>query len=599
MRKDAVFMDTGTNEILNDRLIIDFEEIKGDILSISEDLLQFRIDKNIRNAVGEEFIEKLHKWDSNIKKRLQDDFSIVVIGDFKRGKSTFINALLGEYVAVTNVTPETVTINCISYGEEAKAEAVLKNGRRAQIDLKELEKDELEKLMQKLPSPVDYIDIKLPCETLKGIKIVDTPGVGDILSKFDNQVKEYLVFADAVIYIVSALAPFSLTEQTFLCASILPQNFSKLFVLLNMADCLESKEEVEKIKGLIDSKLSNIFTNSKVYPISGLDEYCRKKGKERPNPELSEMLEKSFNEMYEALMNDIIMKKDIIQSDRCLNIVKLMINDIDKQITLINNMADLNQNKLNAMVEQYENENSELMQNIKKHKQSLILEIENMKNEAVNWMEEFLTSLKAEIKGAENVPIETLEKYFHFYMIDMIRNAVMECTNTHFKRISELLKDSLIKFESEFASFSASDNKISSSIADVSWTNMDLASAALNYIPGIGELAMLGQAIIGFEKQKKSSDQQKKYIENILVNYNQIKVSVISDVSDVYEKMISFALEQLDKTYEEQITSSIAAINHARDISNKEMTEKQEIMKGLSEAKKIIDMEKEKLSKYN
>lgn len=588
------------DDSIKNRIVVDFEEINKDIHAVLDEFIQFKIDKKIKAAVGTEYIEKLSDWEMNIKRRLEDDFSIVIIGDFKRGKSTLVNALLREEVVTTNVTPETVTINRVSYGEKSSVEAVLKDGRRALLETDELNRDKLDKIISKLPSPIEYIDIKAPIDTLKGIRIVDTPGVGDLLNKFNNQVKDYIVYADAVIYVVSALSPLSQTEQNFLCASILPQNFSKLFVVLNMVDCLDDEEDVNKVKALIDNKLANIFPNSYVYAISSLDEYCRRKDLKRPNPDFSRILEDAFDEMYNTLQNDVIMKKEIIQTERCLNMMKMMIREIEGRITLTENMISLNSSKLNDLMKQYKDENSELMQKIDKHKQLVKLEIRDMHGEAKEWMEDFLNRLENEIRLAENMPLEALEKHFHFYMIDMVRSAIIECTNTHIKKISEMLKNASSAFANEFSNFtmSSSSSKIASAIVDVSWTNLDFASVVLTSIPNLGPLALLGQAVIGFAKQKNTAGQQKKYIENVLNNYQQIKESVLLELHSTYEGIVQFAVEQLEKIYENQIKVSLETIKQAQNISMKEDMEKEDVKLGLEAAKEIIEGAKQRLAKY-
>ncbi|AOY75728.1 dynamin family protein [Clostridium formicaceticum] len=588
------------DESIMDRIFIDFEEVKNDIQSILDELLQFKIDKRIQVSVGSENIEKLHAWERNIKRRLNDDFSIVIIGDFKRGKSTLVNALLREQVVTTNVTPETVTINRISFGEKNSIEAVLQDGRRAMLDMVELNREKLEKIISKLPSPVAYIDIKVPVDALKGIRIVDTPGVGDLLRKFDHQVQDYMVHADAVIYVVSALSPLSETEQAFLCASILPQNFSKLFVVLNMVDCLESKEEVEKVKGLTNSKLANIFPNSYVYAVSCLDEFCRRKNLKRPKPDLKEVLERSFDAMYDTLQNDIVLKKDSIQTERCLNMLKIMISEIEGRIALIENMLLLNQSKLKILMDQYQNENSDLLQRINKHKESLKLEVREMHSEAREWMEDFLSRLEEEIRSAESTPLETLEKHFHFYMIDMLRSAMIECTNAHLKNIAELLKSTTTAFAYEFSNLTsvACSTKIATSTVEVSWTNLDATAAALNFIPGLGPLTLLGQAIIGFSKQKNTSNLQKKYTNNILNHYREIKESVFLELRSIYENLVQFAEQQINIIYQNQVEASVQAIKQAQEIAMKESTEKEEMHLGLDAAKQILASAKLRLSKY-
>src|SRR5690242_13772945 len=57
----------------------------------------------------------------SLHERLSSAFSIMIVGDFKRGKSTLINALVGQDVAPTDVAPETMSINRIEYADEFTA----------------------------------------------------------------------------------------------------------------------------------------------------------------------------------------------------------------------------------------------------------------------------------------------------------------------------------------------------------------------------------------------------------------------------------------------------------------------------------------------
>ncbi|HWP98794.1 MAG TPA: dynamin family protein [Syntrophomonadaceae bacterium] len=586
-------------EAILDRISYDYEEISQDILNILQDFLQFRLDRKIKAAIGADFMDKIQSWDVSIKRRLNDDFSIVVIGDFKRGKSTLINAILGENVVTTNVAPETVTINRIAYGETYSAEAVLKDGRRARLQTDELGRDRLDPIITQLPAPIEYIDIKAPVDTLKGIRIVDTPGVGDLLNHFDQQVKDYLVYADAVIYVVSALSPLSETEQTFLCASIVPQNFSKLIVILNLVDCLESEQDVDRLKQMINSKLANIFPNSYVYALSGLDEYCLKKGLPRPNPALAEVLEKSFDAMYQTLQNDIVMQREYIQSERSLNMLKQMMREIEGRVGLIEGMITLNQSKLEELIVQYRNENSDLMKKIQQHKQSVRLEIRDMQSEARGWMDEFLSRLEQEVAGLKNSPLDTVEKHLHFFMIDTIRDGILACTNEHLRKIVKLLKGTSERMAEDFSglTMSSSSAQIANSMVDVSWTNLDAVGAILSFLP-IGALAYIGQAIVGFSKRSDTTERQKAYINGVLSNFPQITDSVMLELVKVYENISLFAEEQMDKIYKSQMEASLDAIKQAQDITIKEGIDKEDILTGLEAAKQIVAEANVKIAKY-
>ncbi|PKM52197.1 MAG: hypothetical protein CVV02_02195 [Firmicutes bacterium HGW-Firmicutes-7] len=585
------------NSALN-RLSVDFDHASEDLNLILDELLFFKFDNKIRKAMGVEYTEKLNKWKSNIEKRIKDDFSIVVIGDFKRGKSTFINALLGEKIVSTNVTPETVTINRVSYNDMFHSELVFKDGRKIELTYDELKREHLENIIAETSSPVECIDIKVPNEMLKGIRIVDTPGIGDLLNQFDDQIKDYLVHADAIIYIVSALTPLSESEKTFLCASILPQNFYKLFVVVNMMDCLESEDEVFKIKNLIENRVSDIFPNAQIYGVSGLDEYCRIKGLKRPNSEISDMLAKSFDQMRLDLKEDIIVQKDIIQIQRASNMLNYLINELSSKVQFISSLLELNKQKLDDLSDAFMNDNSELLKRVAQHKQTIKLEVKEMSIEAKEWMTLFLSRMYSEIKNSESISIETLEKYFHFYMIDSVRGAIMECTNAHMKKIAVLIENVTEAMANEINVSVSVSKSISSSIVDVSWTNYDSAIVPLNFIPGFEMLAVLGQSILGFVKQANTQGQQKKYISAILDGYDQLKDMVLVEMDKVYGQIMRFSSEELDKIYKKQIETSLEAIQQAQDIALTEESDKKEIIDGLASANEIINLTKSKVEAF-
>lgn len=68
--------------------------------------------------------EKLTELQQDIK---NDFFVVVVLGEFKRGKSTFINALIGNDLLPTDVLPETATINALIYNEKPELEIIMQD----------------------------------------------------------------------------------------------------------------------------------------------------------------------------------------------------------------------------------------------------------------------------------------------------------------------------------------------------------------------------------------------------------------------------------------------------------------------------------------
>lgn len=172
--------------------------------------------ETILRLLGKDLLKEIYLKINQIQKRLNQEFSLVVAGEFKRGKSTFINALLKTDVVTTNITPETVTINEIEYGSELKINACLTDGGMIELEHEELHAEKLKLILAQYPNQISHLNIETPVEYLQGLRLVDTPGTGDILKRFDSQIHTYLSQADMVLWVISALSPLSESEQAFL-----------------------------------------------------------------------------------------------------------------------------------------------------------------------------------------------------------------------------------------------------------------------------------------------------------------------------------------------------------------------------------------------
>jgi predicted GTPase len=155
---------------------------------------------------------------ADIRQNLQQEhFRLVILGQFKRGKSTFINALLGNTILPTDVIPVTAVITEIHYGPAPEAQVSFLGSSVQTIPLDQLEPYVSESQNPKNQKKVDKVAIYYPAEMLKkGVILVDTPGVGSIHEHNTRLTQEYLVQADAAVFIFSADPPLTELEQDFL-----------------------------------------------------------------------------------------------------------------------------------------------------------------------------------------------------------------------------------------------------------------------------------------------------------------------------------------------------------------------------------------------
>ena len=203
-----------------------------------------------------------------IDKLRENRFNLVVLGAFKRGKSTLINALLGEAVLPTAIVPLTSVVTILGYGEQLDIRVHFHNGETRQISKSELVDYITEKGNPQNRKGVREVDITYPSEYLRdGVRIIDTPGVGSVYSHNTEVAYNYLPQVDAAIFVVTVDPPLSAAEQEFL--KDIREYVHKLFFVLNKIDYVEAAEQQEALEFTaheLQNSLATEYVN--IFPIS-------------------------------------------------------------------------------------------------------------------------------------------------------------------------------------------------------------------------------------------------------------------------------------------------------------------------------------------
>ncbi len=173
--------------------------------------------------------------------KLRDNrFHLVVLGAFKRGKTTFLNALLGQDILPTAVVPLTSIVTLLEYGEHLHIQVVFKDGATRSISQEELPGYITEEGNPKNEKNVRHVQVKYPSDYLKdGLVLIDTPGVGSIYQNNDDETYQYLPQMDAAIFLLTVDPPISQAETDFL-ERIKPYA-ARTFFILNKIDYLDEQ----------------------------------------------------------------------------------------------------------------------------------------------------------------------------------------------------------------------------------------------------------------------------------------------------------------------------------------------------------------------
>lgn len=166
------------------------------------------------------------------------------LGEFNSGKSTVINALLGERYLKDGVVPTTNEITFLRYND---------------LDI---EKQRCERY------PDGQYICYLPAPILREMTIVDTPGTNVILQRQQRLTEEFVPRADLLLFVISADRPLTGSEVAFLRYS--QQWKKKVVFVLNKADIYQNNHELEEAMSFIKDNVKRLLNTEDVvlYPVS-------------------------------------------------------------------------------------------------------------------------------------------------------------------------------------------------------------------------------------------------------------------------------------------------------------------------------------------
>ena len=190
---------------------------------------QERLLAEIRRQLGE-LAASLARWDASREdqatlqrsvRQLEELFLLVVVGEFNSGKSTFINALLGERLLDEGVTPTTSAVHRLRWGESE-------------------ERSLGEEGIEEIAAPVDL---------LRQVQIVDTPGTNALDRAHEALTREFVPRSDLVLFVTSADRPLTESEREFI--ESIRQWGKKLVFVINKIDILREEAEIAEVEAFV------------------------------------------------------------------------------------------------------------------------------------------------------------------------------------------------------------------------------------------------------------------------------------------------------------------------------------------------------------
>lgn len=577
------------------RITYDPDEIIRILEKYIDRLKIFRFDSRYRSLLGETFTELLSRWETDILNRKNDPFTLVVCGEFKRGKSSLINALLGEEVVPVNVTTETVTLNRITYGAHSN-EAVLQGGRHMHLSDAEMQKENLEKLMRQEKIPFRQIEVKRPIEFLKYAAVIDTPGLGDSMQDFSELVEDALTQADAVLYVFSVNYPLSQTEQLFLKTMVVPQKYTDLLLVGNYLDMLESTKDYERMNNLLVSRIQNLLPDQKPWLVSALDEQCRQMGEQRPNPDMEHELEAHFDRFREKIRQMVEEKKETILPDRMQRLMRGMAAELSESLNALEEGLEMSSQDVQAAMERVQEQKEQQIRTQEEAGQRIDRLLDQSVEECRAWMGELLDKMQQEVKTLTDVPASELSKYYTFYCIDTIQEGMDKCIEHHTLCLYDLLEEISGELSAKLSRTSVNHSYgFRFTMDNHTWTKGDNVSYIVSKIGGMALLSLVADGITGAMRQKEMEKKTPDILDSVYKQYGDLRASVDQAIDSVYGRLGENAKKQLAEYYGEKIRAAQEQVEQSAMVARQDEEHKEEIREAISEIRKILDEIQEEL----
>lgn len=502
------------------------QEITSDLAAYKQALLLYLskfaegLNKaNVRKTLGKVLLSDVEAELARVREDLERPFTVAVIGHFKYGKSTLVNALLKQEISPMDILPETYAVSEISYDSNEQALVHLADNTIEKYSLKDLVKErmfervgrkltpvpqidrlQLRNEMQKrfslfeiksicfaldeidfedlppskksaieeliswckrrnqlsrlldvchsenkafdpqsiyrpvktytapelvqLAQHVKKIEIRAPLDILKGIRLIDTPGIGDH-QELDERVQASLPQADVVIFVLLARALLSQEEGVFLRRAIDKYDCAKFIFVVNQMDNLSAKE-VDRVKMFAVERVRAVLPNAAIYYLSAREEFEYVQHAEAIEQSLR--FHAAFQEFRAHLNRSVRLNRDVMQLEYAISRVDRLLNDFEIRVDQFWQAYRTDSAGLNYKAEQLQQPDSPLSQRVKKQQTAVKQEISRLSIQACGWMDEFIDRLTSQtIPGLTEVRLVDIQQEFHFFLSDVVSEAMNTC----------------------------------------------------------------------------------------------------------------------------------------------------------------------------
>lgn len=464
----------------------------------------------------------------------EDSATVLFCGEFKRGKSSLVNAIIGTELCPTDIGIATSVVTTIKYGAVKKAVRYYGNLLENADSLKseEIEWEDIDKYTMGDVLEIDntiLVELSYPSPFLKnGITIIDTPGIGGLDPRHAILTHMALPKADVIVFVTDAGEPLTQSELEFYESKVLSCG-KRNVVLVNKSDILtadtlathvsNTKLQLAKLGGPevipvsakcweLYSKLEEndfLLSSNKDAVLAGITSEVET-FKKTQYKKYRDMLIAEIDDVYSAISLEIQqLKKDSNDKIKVVEDLQRQQAALSKFRGDLNNPTSQIRLQINSIFEDARNE----VQNLISHDGTLLTSTE------------FDALLESE-RGLENegkwfvAQINDRLQKLSRKVDSRIESAFEEISESIEKEITNVMDAETFLVSNELKSCSVINSQLAFSLAGKVMTGTligGLATAAVELlIPGVGLIAGIATAAALIWKQVSRETQQQKRI---------------------------------------------------------------------------------------
>lgn len=318
---------------------------------------------------------------------------IIVCGEFKRGKSTFVNALIGRNLCATDTDICTSVVSIIKYSPNELVTRYY--GDFANPKSQKISLDDLEKYTVGTAEEIDntiYVEIGLPLQILKdGLTIIDTPGVGGLDPRHASLTNFFIPKADIALFMTDVNEPMTTTELGYLKSKVLP--YAKQTALIVNKSDLKDANSVEDFRLDTISKVAS-FTQAPKERIKAIS--VSSAAEAYPDSDLGDSNFEQLRTLIDSLVKEH--RSDIRKALKAnfIELLNLTIAPLQSQLQQIeqpnvDQITDLNKQKT-----QIDNKLAELKDPNSEFRVAVTKEITLERENIINYLNEASVTLQSE-----------------------------------------------------------------------------------------------------------------------------------------------------------------------------------------------------------